>query len=144
MNYELWPRGLSSNWNCWTSCMIYRTILFKNTNYSWLYHITKHADVMAWQEHKVSWIFNIGHLTFERLMSKIEYPAYLTFPTLSTLLAICEGNPPATGGFPTLNASIAELWSFIVTWASYKLPWCRGGYVICFFANHYVSCRMLI
>ena len=29
-----------------------------------------------------------------------------------TLLALCEGNPPVTGGFPSQMASNVELWSF--------------------------------
>ena len=31
----------------------------------------------------------------------------------SALLAICEGNPPVTGGFPTTKASDAELWRLL-------------------------------
>ena len=33
--------------------------------------------------------------------------------TFSTLLALCEGNPPVTGGFPSQKTSGAELWCFI-------------------------------
>ena len=32
---------------------------------------------------------------------------------ISALLALCEGNPPATGGFPFTKASDAELWCFL-------------------------------
>ena len=31
-----------------------------------------------------------------------------------TLLAICEGNPPIAGGFPSQRTSNAELWFFVV------------------------------
>ena len=31
----------------------------------------------------------------------------------SALLALCEGNPPVTGGFPSPKASDAELWCFL-------------------------------
>ena len=33
--------------------------------------------------------------------------------TFSALLALCEGIPPATGGFPSQRASDAELWCFL-------------------------------
>ena len=32
---------------------------------------------------------------------------------LSTLLALCEGNPPVTSGFPSQRASNEKLWCFI-------------------------------
>ena len=32
---------------------------------------------------------------------------------VSTLLALCEGNPPVAGGFPTKRANIVELWYFL-------------------------------
>ena len=32
---------------------------------------------------------------------------------LSVLLALCEGNPLVTGGFPSQRASNAQLWSFL-------------------------------
>ena len=31
----------------------------------------------------------------------------------SALLALCEGNPPITGGFPSQSASDAEIWCFL-------------------------------
>ena len=31
----------------------------------------------------------------------------------SVLLALCDGNPPVTGGFPQTKAADAELWSFL-------------------------------
>ena len=34
--------------------------------------------------------------------------------TLSALLALCEGNPPVTDGFPSQGASCADLWYFVV------------------------------
>ena len=33
--------------------------------------------------------------------------------TLSNLLALCEGNPPMTGGFPSQGASNTQLWCFL-------------------------------
>ena len=36
-----------------------------------------------------------------------------TMETFSALLALCEGNPPVTGGFPLTKASGAELWRFL-------------------------------
>ena len=33
---------------------------------------------------------------------------------LSALLALCEGNPPVTGGFPSQKANNAELWFFFL------------------------------
>ena len=33
--------------------------------------------------------------------------------TLSALLALCVGNPPVTGGFPSQRASNVELWYFL-------------------------------
>ena len=33
--------------------------------------------------------------------------------TLSTLLALCEGNPPVTGGFPSQQTSNVVLWCFL-------------------------------
>ena len=33
--------------------------------------------------------------------------------TLSALLALCEGNPPVTGGFPSQRSSNADLWCFL-------------------------------
>ena len=39
--------------------------------------------------------------------------------TLSTLLALCEGNPPMTGGFPSQRASNAELiFAFLLAWTN--------------------------
>ena len=32
---------------------------------------------------------------------------------LSALLALCEENPPVTGGFPSQRVSDAELWYFL-------------------------------
>ena len=56
--------------------------------------------------------------------------------TLSVLLTLCEGNPPVTGGFPSLRASYAELWNFfycawtntrvqllLVIWEAMLLTW---------------------
>ena len=34
-------------------------------------------------------------------------------PCWQELLALCEGNPPVTGGFPSQRASNAEHWSFL-------------------------------
>ena len=49
--------------------------------------------------------------------------------TLSALLALCEGNPPVTGGFLSQRASNAEIWCFfyisrISCWTN-----SHGGYV---------------
>ena len=60
--------------------------------------------------------------------------------TFSVLLALCEGNPLVTGGFPPQRASDAELWCVIgcqlkpadeqtaelpVIWDSMILMWCQ-------------------
>ena len=34
--------------------------------------------------------------------------------TFSTLLALCEGNPPGTGRFPSQRASNADLWCYFI------------------------------
>ena len=38
--------------------------------------------------------------------------------TFSALLALCEENPPVTGGFSPTKASDAELWFFIYAWTN--------------------------
>ena len=41
--------------------------------------------------------------------------------TVSALLALCEGNPTVTGGFPSRKANKAELWyvhCFLLAWTS--------------------------
>ena len=40
---------------------------------------------------------------------------------LSALVALCEGNPPVTGGFPSQRATNAELWHslLLLAWISY-------------------------
>ena len=43
---------------------------------------------------------------------------------LSTLLALCEGNPPVTGGFPSQRASNADLWGFLCCYST-GLLWSR-------------------
>ena len=39
--------------------------------------------------------------------------------TVYALLALCEGNPPVTGGFPSQRASNAEPWWLIWCWAEH-------------------------
>ena len=36
---------------------------------------------------------------------------------LPSLLALCEGNPPVSGGYPSQRASNAELWYFLSCWS---------------------------
>ena len=38
---------------------------------------------------------------------------YHAMETLSTLLALCEGNPPVTGGFPSQRASNVDFWCLL-------------------------------
>ena len=47
----------------------------------------------------------------------------------STLLALCEGNPPVTGGFPSQRASNAE---------SVFMPWCCHVFMLNCFAKIYL------
>ena len=42
--------------------------------------------------------------------------------TFSAFLALCEGNPPVIGGFPT-NSSDAELWCFL--WSAFEQTLCK-------------------
>ena len=68
---------------------------------------------------------------------------------LSTLLALCEGNPSVTDGFPSLRASNAELWSFLCCWTniwvydhlgSHGFASLCSGVVSLSFANCFMSC----
>ena len=45
---------------------------------------------------------------------------YHNMEILSILLALCEGNPPVTGGFPSQKANNVEHWCFL--W--FEMWWC--------------------
>ena len=42
----------------------------------------------------------------------------------SALLALCEGNPPVTGGFSLTKANDAELWCFL--WSAWTKGWANN------------------
>ena len=62
--------------------------------------------------------------------------------TISTLLALCDGNPPITGGFPSHVTNNAKLWSFLCNNVFKKQP--SSGYLRRHDAQGAVSIRKTV
>ena len=65
---------------------------------------------LHWQHFSVQWFFPSDEMTMTLWCNHVEI--------LSTLLALCEGNPPVTGGFPSQRVSDAGPWfrAFLCCW----------------------------
>ena len=59
------------------------------------------------EETETKWVW---HMASDCLVSWWHH----NMETFSTLLALCEENPPVTGGFPSQRASKADLWCFLL------------------------------
>ena len=74
-----------------------------------------HDDIMTWKCFLHYWPFVRGiHLW--QVISEILWPWWChDMEMFSTLLTICEGNPPVTGGFPSQRASNVDNVFFVVS-----------------------------
>ena len=113
---------LNTSWVC-TCPHIMMNWVFHNLGHVSLTLVPPHVRVhltfqLTTPQHPVVsslWKWSVKCRPCPFLRKVIELPAWgcHAMGTLSALLALCEGNPPVTGGFPSQRTSDAELCFFV-------------------------------
>ena len=124
-NWSQWPYGVTRpEWVSSVLQLLLYHIVYVFTVPRWVVWIKYLLQVLC-SLMSSQLLINITYVMSNE-SSRVQGPWWwLDMETLSALLALCEGNPPFTGGFPSQRASNVELWfSFLHTWTD---CWTNSG-----------------